>query len=73
MPHIAEDRAGYLEAVVLDVKLAGGRSETMELDLETPTGLRIFQVRLAPEFGTGGSFEAVLAIASDVTELKLDF
>ena len=67
--HIADGRATELEAVVLDV-FGSGRDSTIELDLETSRGTRSFQVRLTSERAPDRTIDGVLAIASDITELK---
>ncbi|GCE08787.1 PAS domain S-box protein [Dictyobacter aurantiacus] len=47
-----------------------GKITQIEFNYSSPTGLRIFQAKLTPEFDSAGEVISVLSISRDVTELK---
>lgn len=47
-----------------------GQATTLEFSFESPKGLRYYQSRLVPEFGTDGTVISVLSSARDITEQK---
>lgn len=59
-----------LSETALRQVLSTGRESSLEFDFPTPDGIRSFQARLVPEFGTDGSVEYVFGVTRDITERR---
>ncbi len=66
---LPDETAGFLDQLLEQV-FTSGRAQTAEVTLPTPTGPRVIDSRLVPEFGAGGQVETVLGISRDITERK---
>jgi PAS domain S-box-containing protein len=47
-----------------------GQAQTLVLPIETPSGVRLFETRLIPEFAPDGAVESLMTLTRDVTQLK---
>lgn len=64
-----EPLVAYWEHVLRQV-FRTGQERTIEFDFTTPTGLRHYQARIAPELGPDGTVSTAIVVARDVTQQK---
>ncbi|HEY9656613.1 MAG TPA: PAS domain S-box protein, partial [Crinalium sp.] len=64
-PELVESWRETLQAV-LDTR----QEQITEFQFSTPSGLKVYQARIVPEFSQGGSVDFLLCVSRDITEYK---